>query len=48
MKPDDRPDPPDEPEGPSAEERTTAEAAGAPAGDKDLDELLADPDSASG
>lgn len=32
----------------SAEERTTDAAAGAPAGDQDLDELLDDPDAASG
>jgi len=31
-----------------AEERTTEAAAGAPAGDQDLDELLDDPDAASG
>lgn len=43
----DQPVPPDEPEGPSAEDRTTEEAAGAPAGDQDLDELQDDPDPAS-
>jgi hypothetical protein len=36
---------PDEPE--DAESRTTDDAAGAPAGDRDLDELLDDPDPAS-
>ncbi len=30
-----------------AEERTTEDAAGAPAGDRDLDDLLDDPDPAS-
>ena len=40
-------DGPDQPEGESAEERTTDDAAGAPAGDRDLDELLDDPDAAS-
>lgn len=40
---------PDEPEdtSPAAEERTTEDAAGAPAGDRDLDELVDDPDPAS-
>jgi hypothetical protein len=40
-------EPEDEPAGP-AEERTTLAAAGAPAGDQDLDELLEDPDAPSG
>ena len=39
-------DAPDAPQ-PQAEERTTEDAAGAPAGDRDLDELLDDPDPAS-
>ena len=43
----DEPDPPNEPEGPSAEERTSDDAAGAPAGDRDLDDLLDDADPAS-
>ncbi len=38
---------PEEEHSPSAEERTTDDAAGAPAGDRDLDELLDDPDPAS-
>ena len=42
------PNEPDEPEVPSAEDRTTEDAAGAPAGDRDLDDLLDDPDAASG
>ena len=42
------PDEPDQAEAPSAEERTTEDAAGAPAGDRDLDDLLDDPDAASG
>ena len=43
------PDAPDVPDGPQpqAEERTTEDAAGAPAGDRDLDELLDDPDPSS-
>jgi hypothetical protein len=49
------PDEPDEPDDavapdaprPQAEERTTEDAAGAPAGDRDLDELLDDPDPSS-
>lgn len=44
---DDPMEPEDEP-GPSAEERTTEAAAGAPAGGRDLDELLEDGDAASG
>lgn len=36
-----------EPRSATAEERTTEEAAGAPAGDQDLDDLLDDPDPAS-
>jgi hypothetical protein len=43
----DHPDVPDQPEGESAEERTTDEAAGAPAGDRDLEELQDDADPAS-
>lgn len=39
---------PDDLPGGDAEERTTEAAAGAPAGDQDLDELLDDPDAASG
>ncbi len=43
----DLPDEPDPGGGASAEERTTDDAAGAPAGDRDLDELLDDADPAS-
>lgn len=39
---------PEDQRSPDAEERTTEDAAGAPAGDRDLDELLDDPDPASG
>ena len=38
---------PEDPLSASAEQRTTEEAAGAPAGDRDLDDLLDDPDPAS-
>jgi len=38
---------PDDEQSASAEERTTDDAAGAPAGDRDLDDLLDDPDPAS-
>ena len=38
---------PDVEPSPPAEERTTEDAAGAPAGDRDLDDLLDDPDPAS-
>jgi hypothetical protein len=41
------PAPPDQPEGDSAEERTTDDAAGAPAGERNLEELPDDPDPAS-
>lgn len=43
----DQPDEPDDNTPSSAEERTTDDAAGMPAGDRDLDELLDDPDPAS-
>ncbi len=48
MEPPEEPVVPEEPDPPSAEERTTEAAAGAPAGDVDLDQLLDDPDAASG
>lgn len=38
---------PEDERSPAAEERTTEDAAGAPAGDRDLDDLLDDPDPAS-
>ncbi len=38
---------PEDERSPDAEERTTEDAAGAPAGDRDLDDLLDDPDPAS-
>lgn len=44
----DGPDEPVDHTSASAEERTSEAAAGAPAGEKDLDELLDDPDAASG
>jgi hypothetical protein len=42
------PDDPDLDEGPQAEDRATDAAAGAPAGDRDVDDLLDEPDAASG